>query len=161
MFISPVHRRGATSSWQKRRVYDEARRPYGTTGTRDLMSGSEKSEVDLFTEAVQLPAEQRSAFLEAACGGDADLRASVEALLQAHMQSGEFLEQAPAEVKAQARVSGEKPGDCVGRYKLLQQIGEGGCGVVFMAEQEEPVRRKVAIKIVKPGMDTKTVIARF
>jgi len=117
--------------------------------------------MDLFTEAVQLPAEQRSAFLEAACGGDAELRANVEALLKAHMQSGEFLEQAPAEVKAQARVPGEKPGDWVGRYKLLQQIGEGGCGVVFMAEQEQPIHRKVAIKIVKPGMDTKTVIARF
>src|SRR5258707_337237 len=125
------------------------------------MNESDKSEVDIFTQAVQLPAEQRSAFLVSACGGDAELRANVEALLKAHMQSGEFLEQAPAEVKAQARVSGEKPGDCVGRYKLLQQIGEGGCGVVFMAEQEEPVRRKVAIKIVKPGMDTKTVIARF
>src|SRR6266446_3122459 len=125
------------------------------------MNGPEKSEMDLFTEAVQLPAEQRSGFLEAACGGDAEQRANIEALLKAHMQSGEFLEQAPPEVKAQATVPGEKPGDRVGRYKLLQQIGEGGCGVVFMAEQEEPVRRKVAIKIVKPGMDTKTVIARF
>src|SRR6186997_2125045 len=52
-------------------------------------------------------------------------------------------------------------GDRIGRYKLLQQIGEGGCGVVFMAEQEEPIRRKVALKIIKPGMDTKSVIARF
>ena len=75
------------------------------------MKGSEKSEMDLFTEAVQLPAEQRSAFLEAACGGDAEQRANIEALLKAHMQSGEFLEQAPAEVKAQATVPGEKPGD--------------------------------------------------
>src|SRR5712664_353219 len=125
------------------------------------MKGSEKSEMDLFTEAVQLPAEQRSGFLEAACGGDAEQRANIEALLKAHMESGEFLETAPAEVKARTGAPGEKPGDRVGRYKLLQQIGEGGCGVVFMAEQEEPVRRKVAIKIVKPGMDTKTVIARF
>jgi len=125
------------------------------------MNGPEKTEVDLFTEAMQLPAEQRSAFLATACGGNAELRASVEALLQAHMESGEFLEQGPAEIKAQAGAPGEKPGDWVGRYKLLQQIGEGGCGVVFMAEQEEPVRRRVAIKIVKPGMDTKTVVARF
>src|SRR5258707_3101279 len=125
------------------------------------MNESDKSEVDIFTQAVQLPAEQRSAFLVSACGGDAELRANVEALLKAHQESGEFLEQAPAEVKARTGAPGERPGDRVGRYKLLQQIGEGGCGVDFMAEQEEPVRRKVAIKIVKPGMDTKTVIARF
>ena len=125
------------------------------------MNGSDKNEVDLFTQAVQLPAEQRSTFLEAACGGDDELRASVEALLKAHQESGEFLEQAPAEVHGKTRLPGEKPGDWIGRYKLLQQIGEGGCGVVFMAEQEQPVRRKVAIKIVKPGMDTKMVIARF
>src|SRR5882672_11011021 len=125
------------------------------------MNESDKNEVDIFTQAVQLPAEQRSAFLVSACGGDAELRANVEALLKAHQESGEFLEQAPAEVKARTGAPGEKPGGRVGRYKLLQQIGEGGCGVVFMAEQEQPVRRKVAIKIVKPGMDTKTVIARF
>ena len=55
----------------------------------------------------------------------------------------------------------EKPGDKIGRYKLLQQIGEGGCGVVYMAEQEEPVRRRVALKVIKLGMDTKQVVARF
>ncbi len=58
-------------------------------------------------------------------------------------------------------VIGQKPGDRIGRYKLLQQIGEGGCGVVYKAEQEEPVRRMVALKIIKPGMDTKSVIVRF
>src|SRR5882672_7262252 len=125
------------------------------------MSGSEKSEVDLFTEAVQLPVEQRLAFLRSVCGGNAESQANVEALLKAYVESGEFLEQASEEIKAQVSGLGEKPGDCVGRYKLLQQIGEGGCGVVFMAEQEEPVRRKVALKIVKPGMDTKTVITRI
>ena len=117
--------------------------------------------MDLFTEAMQRPAEQRPDFLRAVCGGNAELRANVEALLKAHQESGEFLEQSPEEINAQPRLPGEKPGDWIGRYKLLQQIGEGGCGVVFMAEQEEPVRRKVAIKIVKPGMDTKAVIARF
>jgi eukaryotic-like serine/threonine-protein kinase len=55
----------------------------------------------------------------------------------------------------------EKPGDTIGRYKLLQKIGEGGCGVVYMAEQEEPVKRRVALKVIKLGMDTKSVIARF
>src|SRR6266481_475915 len=106
------------------------------------MNGSEKTEMDLFTEAVQLPVEQRSAFLVTACGGDVKLRANVEALLKAHQESGEFLEKAPEEINAQVRGPVEKPGDWIGRYKLLQQIGEGGCGVVFMAEQEEPVRRK-------------------
>jgi len=137
------------------------RNPYPASGPHDLMNGSEKSEIDLFTEAMQLPAERRSAFLVTACGGDAELRANVEALLQAHVESGEFLEQVPAEVKTQNLTPGEKVGDRIGRYKLLQQIGEGGCGVVFMAEQQEPVRRKVAIKIVKAGLDTKGVIARF
>src|SRR5271154_2552604 len=125
------------------------------------MNGREKNEVDLFTEEMQLPAEQRSAFLRAASGGNAELRANVEALLRAHVESGEFLEKAPEEIKTQATVPGEKTGDWIGRYKLLQQIGEGGCGVVFMAEQEEPVRRRVAIKVIKPGMDSKNVIARF
>ncbi len=75
------------------------------------MNGSERSEVDLFTEAVQLPVEKRSAFLDAACGGDLDLRASVEALLKAHVESGEFLEQVPAEIKARNALPGEKAGD--------------------------------------------------
>src|SRR6266404_1921786 len=127
----------------------------------NLMNESEKSEVDLFTGALNLPADLRSSFLEAACGDDVELRATVEALLKAYMESGEFLEEAPAEISPRTAAPGEKEGDSVGRYKLLQQIGEGGCGVVFMAEQEEPIRRKAAIKIVKPGMDTKTVIARF
>jgi eukaryotic-like serine/threonine-protein kinase len=84
------------------------------------MNGSEKSEIDLFTEAVQLPVEQRSAFLARACGGNAELRGNVEALLQAHQESGEFLEQAPVEVKIQNLTPGEKVGDRIGRYKLLQ-----------------------------------------
>ena len=157
-FISPVPRLGAVLR-RKRGVGAGTRRDVFLRP--EFMNGPEKSEVDLFTEAVQLPADKRSAFLEAACRGDLELRASVEALLRAHMESGEFLEQAPAEIRARTAAPGEKAGDRVGRYKLLQQIGEGGCGVVFMAEQELPVRRKVAIKIVKPGMDTKTVIARF
>ena len=85
-------------------------------------------------------------------------------LLQAHDRVGDFLEQSPQKTPLDARSGasvGEKPGDRIGHYKLLQQIGEGGCGVVFMAEQEEPVRRRVALKIIKPGMDTKSVIARF
>src|SRR6267154_5721388 len=113
--------------------------------------------LDLFTEAVQLPIEQRGAFLDKACAGDEDLRRKIEALLKCNDRVGDFLEEPPSTIVEEGRATagaGEKPGDRVGRYKLLQQIGEGGCGVVFMAEQEEPVRRRVALKIIKPGMDT-------
>ncbi len=121
----------------------------------------ETNDLNLFTEAVQLPAAERAAYLKKACDGDDEVRGRVEALLSAHAKAAEFLERGPAEGGGRTPMPGEKPGDQVGRYKLLQQIGEGGCGVVFMAEQEEPVRRTVALKLIKPGMDTKTVIARF
>ncbi len=128
------------------------------------MNGSPDRDVEVFTEALLLPASQRAAYLVRACGGDAELRQKVEALLKGHNEVGDFLEHPPHETTAVGKSGsaiGEKPGDRVGRYKLLQQIGEGGCGVVFMAEQEQPVRRRVALKIIKPGMDTKNVIARF
>src|SRR3989449_6101980 len=118
----------------------------------------------LFTEAVDLPEDERATFLDRACAGDEILRAKVEVLLKVQRRTGAFLEQPPdgLAVKGLPRMSvGEKPGDRIGRYKLLQQIGEGGCGVVFMAEQEEPVRRRVALKVIKLGMDTKQVVARF
>ncbi|HTE89133.1 MAG TPA: serine/threonine-protein kinase, partial [Terriglobales bacterium] len=96
--------------------------------------------------------------------GDGEFRLRVEALLLAYEHAGDFLGRPaagrPARA-AQAFPAGEKPGDRIGHYKLLQQIGEGGCGVVYMAEQEEPVRRRVALKIIKPGTDTNSVIARF
>lgn len=128
------------------------------------MNDAPDREVAVFTEALQLPASERAAFLERACGGDSELRRKVEALLKGHDRVGDFLEHSPHETSTHATTGasvGEKPGDRVGRYKLLQQIGEGGCGIVFMAEQEEPVHRRVALKIIKPGMDTKSVIARF
>jgi serine/threonine protein kinase/Tfp pilus assembly protein PilF len=120
--------------------------------------------LELFTKAAQLPVEQQGAFLDEACAGDQDLRHKIEALLKSNERVAGFLEEPPSAIIDEGRAkatAGEKPGDRVGRYKLLQQIGEGGCGVVFMAEQEEPVRRRVALKIIKPGMDTKSVIARF
>src|SRR3989441_922696 len=129
----------------------------------DPMTGKSGRDIEVFTEAGQLPIEERAAFLDRACAGNEDLRRRIEALLRSNDRAGAFLEQ-PPEVVGEGRIKaagGEKPGDRVGRYKLLQQIGEGGYGVVFMAEQEEPVRRRVALKIIKPGMDTKGVIARF
>jgi serine/threonine protein kinase len=116
------------------------------------------------------PAEQ-AAYLDAACGADAELRRRVERLLKAHPQVGDFLEP-PAVVAAApqdppgaaapgATVPTEGPGTRIGPYQLLQQIGEGGMGAVWMAEQEQPVRRRVALKIIKPGMDSRQVIARF
>ena len=115
----------------------------------------------MFEAARQLPAEQRAVYLDGACGGDSALRERIEALLRAHDEAGMFLVTSPAALTIVSPPLTEKPGDRIGRYKLLQQIGEGGCGVVYMAEQEEPVRRRVALKIIKLGMDTKQVIARF
>ncbi len=122
------------------------------------------SEETFFTAALGLPPEQRAAYLDKACGGDAALRRRIEDLLSAHAAS-EFLERPAVPVAVPTmHISpplSERAGDRVGRYKLLQQIGEGGCGVVYMAEQDEPVRRRVALKVIKLGTDTKQVIARF
>ena len=107
--------------------------------------------------ACSTPAE-RAACLAACCGEDTALRRRVEALLKAATRAGDFLE---SPVAAPADGISEQPGDRIGRYKLLEKIGEGGCGVVYMAEQEEPVRRRVALKVIKPGMDTRAVVARF
>jgi eukaryotic-like serine/threonine-protein kinase len=121
------------------------------------------SEETLFANTVALPASERPAYLERACAGDAALRARVEALVQAHLAAGSFLDAPPTGVAAAVPPAAptEAPGDCIGPYKLLQKIGEGGCGTVYMAEQEEPVRRRVALKVIKLGMDTKEVVARF
>jgi WD40 repeat protein/serine/threonine protein kinase len=108
-------------------------------------------------------AEERAAYLDAACGKDKELRARLEALLRAHEQAGGFLrEKADArDLRTTTEAISERPGTVIGPYKLLEQIGEGGFGVVFMADQTQPVRRKVALKVVKPGMDTRQVVARF
>src|SRR5437016_595986 len=133
-------------------------------GSIGKMNGVPDPDIAVFTEALRLPPEDRDRYLDEACKGDNELRRRVEALLQAYEQAGDFLGKPAADRPAraaQAFQAGEKPGDRIGHYKLLQQIGEGGCGVVYMAEQEAPVRRRVALKIIKPGMDTKSVIARF
>jgi serine/threonine protein kinase/tetratricopeptide (TPR) repeat protein len=116
-------------------------------------------------------AELREAYLDQHCGNDAELRRRIEALLRAYDEGESFLESPPPELRATAlggtdsptieRSISEGAGTVIGPYKLLQQIGEGGMGVVFMAEQTEPIQRSVALKIIRPGMDTRQVIARF
>jgi serine/threonine protein kinase len=107
--------------------------------------------------------EGRAAYLDEACGGDPELRRRVEQLLEAHASLGTFLEGAAPDSAATSDgpPAHESPGTVIGPYKLLQPIGEGGMGTVYMAEQSEPVRRVVALKVIKPGMDTRRVIARF
>jgi eukaryotic-like serine/threonine-protein kinase len=118
-------------------------------------------EKEIFEQALYIePAAERLPFVKGACGGDAALCARVLALLQAHGTDAGFLPDQPEGGATGVSVS-EKPGDRIGRYKLLEKIGEGGCGVVYMAEQEEPIRRRVALKVIKLGMDTKQVVARF
>jgi serine/threonine-protein kinase len=117
----------------------------------------------IFGEAVEIrsPAE-RAAYLDQACGGDSRLRAEVESLLQAKQDAGRFLSgPASAAGAGSDEPMNEGPGTVIGPYKLMEQIGEGGMGLVFVAEQQLPVRRKVALKVIKPGMDTRQVIARF
>ena len=138
-----------------------------------LSSGARERNV--FLAALEKKPADQAAFLEAACGDDLALRRRVEDLLRTQQAvsnspltaavpdaktalAGQAL--GPGGTNVVANVT-EKPGDCIGRYKLLQQIGEGGCGVVYMAEQEEHLRRRVALKVIKLGMDTKQVIARF
>jgi serine/threonine protein kinase/WD40 repeat protein len=141
-------------------------------------TGSGSSERKLFFEALEKSAgKERAAFLDDACGNNPDLRWRLEALVQRFETLGTYLEEpavsAPDSYHRAVPISNsstetvpaenltEKVGDRIGRYKLLVRIGEGGCGVVYMAEQEEPVRRRVALKVIKVGMDTKNVIARF
>jgi serine/threonine protein kinase/Tfp pilus assembly protein PilF len=121
---------------------------------------------DLFLKALELRSDdERQKYLDEACIGDGALRDDVESLLEANARAGSFLESPVPASNLVAAVDGpsvsERPGTIIGPYKLLEQIGEGGFGVVFMAEQIQSVRRKVALKVLKPGMDTRQVIARF
>jgi len=127
------------------------------------MTAQRHDERSIFLEAIERRSTaERAAYLEHACGGDPQLRAEVEALLEAHQQSGDLLDAADVGESATMTLPPlEHPGTQIGPYKLLQQIGEGGMGVVFMAEQKEPLARRVALKIIKPGMDSRQVIARF
>jgi serine/threonine-protein kinase len=121
----------------------------------------------IFTAALELAAaDQRAAYLDEACVGNAELRRKVEDLVSAHVRAGNYLDQAAAAWKAHLPTQdyqpvAERPGTVLGPYKLLEQIGEGGMGLVYMAEQTQPVRRRVALKLLKPGLDTRQVVARF
>jgi eukaryotic-like serine/threonine-protein kinase len=143
------------------------------------MDESENPLQALFAEALEITdAAQQAAFLNRACGPDANLRREVEELLQAEAGAGKFLPDQPAATASRSplhelqEATGpsdplpssaptEEPGDRIGRYELVEKIGEGGCGVVYLARQETPVRRQVALKVIKLGMDTRHVIARF
>jgi len=129
------------------------------------MSGEHDRTESIFAAAVGMAThEERAAYLDKACADDLALRARVEDLLRAHEHVDHLLDQPVARVLQQTAtyVRNEQQGTVIaGRYKLLEQIGEGGMGTVWVAEQTEPVRRKVALKLIKAGMDSKAVLARF
>ncbi len=126
------------------------------------MSDAKPDAKAIFLEALECKgAFELMRFLDQACGASAVLRGRVEELLRAHQNAGAFLGGAEQQEATRDQPIVEHPGTIIGPYKLLEQIGEGGFGVVFMAEQTQPVRRKVALKVLKPGMDTRQVVARF
>src|SRR5262249_59949884 len=123
------------------------------------MSVGPPNEELIFNKARQMPPGERAAYLEEACAGEQNLARRITALLAVYDKEQSFLA-SPALAAIAPTITGpestvtEKPGTAIGPYKLLEQIGEGGFGIVFMAEQQHPVRRKVALKVLKPGMDT-------
>ena len=130
------------------------------------MSSPQEREAALFALAVEQPAEEREAFLQAICGGDDALRQRLDALLAALAEPDLLAPAQPDRTRPTIKLDfadtpDEAVGQTLGRYKLLEKVGEGGCGVVYVAEQTQPVRRRVALKVIKLGMDTKAVVARF
>jgi eukaryotic-like serine/threonine-protein kinase len=125
-----------------------------------------KHEELLFGLALIKPTAERALFLDRECGEDNALRARLDEMLAAHEQLETVLAAEAESVRPSIKLDfadtpDEAVGQTLGRYKLLEQVGEGGCGVVYVAEQTEPVRRRVALKVIKLGMDTKQVVARF
>ncbi|MCI0376390.1 MAG: serine/threonine protein kinase, partial [Gemmataceae bacterium] len=131
---------------------------------RQRMAIPEPKLREFFSKAAECQtAQEQAAYLGQVCQGDVELRARLDELLQAHREAGSFLQE-PSALRAgtiDLPAPAERPGAIIGPYKLLQQIGEGGMGIVWMAEQTQPVQRKVALKVIKPGMDSRQVIARF
>jgi serine/threonine protein kinase len=126
------------------------------------MVNKSKSEEEIYNAALKEPLDGRSGYVKAVCGDDLELLERVESLLKIRENPNNFLE-SPLFIDQPLmnNFPEEQPGTVIDRYKLLERIGEGGMAVVYMAEQEKPIRRKVALKIIKLGMDTKSVIARF
>jgi serine/threonine-protein kinase len=123
---------------------------------------TKRDEAAIFNAARRIEApELRRGYLEQACGEDIALKARVERLLQVHEQEPRFLETPVSPPASTAPLVSEGPGAQIGPYKLAEEIGKGGFGVVFLAEQHQPIRRTVALKILKPGMDSRDVVARF
>src|SRR5262245_9671101 len=117
---------------------------------------------DIFCDALELTSSaERAAYLDRACGDDADLRRGIERLLEAHAEADSFFATPPAVAAANTDPGAGAGGAVVGPYKLLEVIGEGGMGTVWLAQQTEPVRRLVALKVIKAGMDSRQVVARF
>jgi WD40 repeat protein/serine/threonine protein kinase len=140
------------------------------------MDLTSEREAAIFSAARRLPVEERAFYLDGACAGDPLLRRQIEELLKADESAGAFLAELAARGEGPARGGAvldlaatleaapgrsEQPGDTIDRYKLMEKIGEGGFGVVYVAEQKEPVKRRVALKVIKLGMDTRQVVARF
>jgi serine/threonine protein kinase/predicted negative regulator of RcsB-dependent stress response len=127
------------------------------------MNAAARDSDTLFAQAIEIASpEERALFLEKACASDLELRREVENLVRDHFRAGEFLARPAAHIVVTVDDPiRERPGTVIGPYKLLEQIGEGGMGLVFVAEQQQPVRRRVALKVIKPGMDSRQVIARF
>ena len=135
----------------------------GGTFASGCQGGATMNEREIFEQALAIEnTHDRTAYLDSVCTGDAPLRKHLDELFSAHAHMGSFLEEPMVAMTGTGDgLVQEQPGSMIGPYKLLERIGEGGFGIVFMAEQVRPVRRRVALKIVKPGMDTRQVTARF
>src|SRR5690348_1814477 len=126
------------------------------------MDNASPREVIFFAALEKKTPRERTTYLDEACAGDPDLRRRVDRMLAAQNQAGSFLEQPAAGLgSATDGPLPEKPGTVIGPYKLLHRLGEGGMGTVFLAEQTRPVRRQVALKVIRAGMDSRQVVARF